>query len=196
MAVGGYLLGSIPFGVVVAKCLGIVDPRTAGSKNIGFTNVLRISGKKAGLLTLAGDVGKGWFVAWTAAHSLDREAMVLLVALSPILGHLYPVFLGFRGGKGVATAMGAVAGVAPLLGFTVLFVWLVVAAVWRYSSGAALAAFAALPIGAGMLEKSWQFQVFAWLVSGLIVLRHKDNIRRLWIGAEPKIGRAPSNEPQ
>lgn len=196
MAVGGYLLGSIPFGVVVAKCLGSVDPRTAGSKNIGFTNVLRISGKKAGLLTLAGDVGKGWLVAWIAAHSLDREALVLLVALSPILGHLYPVFLGFRGGKGVATAMGAVAGVAPLLGLTVLFIWLVVAAVWRYSSGAALAAFAALPIGAGMLEKSWQFQLFAWLVSGLIALRHRDNIRRLWIGIEPKIGRAPGDEPR
>ncbi len=192
MAVGGYLLGSIPFGVVVAKCLGTVDPRTAGSRNIGFTNVLRVSGKKAGLLTLAGDVGKGWLVGWAAAHSLDREAMVLIVTLSPILGHLYSVFLGFRGGKGVATAMGAVAGVAPWLGLAVLFVWLVAAAVWRYSSGAALAAFAILPIGAGMMEKSWQFQLFAWLVSGLIVLRHKDNILRLWNGTEPKIDRTRS----
>jgi glycerol-3-phosphate acyltransferase PlsY len=190
MAIGGYLLGSIPFGVVVAKCLGTVDPRTAGSRNIGFTNVLRVSGKKAGLLTLAGDVGKGWLVGWAAAHSLGQETMVLIVTLSPILGHLYSVFLGFRGGKGVATAMGAVAGVTPLLGLMLLLVWLVTAAVWRYSSGAALTAFAILPIGASLTGQTWQFQLFAWLVSGLIVLRHKDNIKRLWQGTESKMGKA------
>jgi len=189
LAVGGYLLGSIPFGVIVAKWLGMVDPRTAGSRNIGFTNVLRVLGKKAGLLTLAGDAGKGWLVGWAAAHSLEQEAMVLMVALSPILGHLYSIFLGFRGGKGVATALGAVTSIAPLLGLTLLFIWLVTAAVWRYSSGAALAAFVALPIWAGLMGESWQFQVFAWLVSGLIVLRHKENIQRLWHGTEPKMGR-------
>src|SRR5207249_12239130 len=132
MAVGGYLLGSIPFGLLVAKCLGTVDPRTAGSRNIGFTNVLRLSGKTAGLLTLAGDMGKGWLVAWTAAQTFDREVVVVLIALTPILGHLYSVFLGFRGGKGVATAMGAVAGIAPLVGVVIMLVWLVSVAVWRY----------------------------------------------------------------
>lgn len=190
LAIGGYLLGSIPFGVVVAKWLGTVDPRTAGSRNIGFTNVLRVAGKKAGLLTLAGDVGKGWVVGWVATFLLTDETMVLAVAACPILGHLFPVFLGFRGGKGVATALGAVAGVAPWLGLAMLAVWLATAAVWRYSSGAALAAFAALPIGSVLMGKTWQFQVFAWLVSGLIVLRHKENIQRLWQGTEPKMGQA------
>jgi len=193
LAIGGYLLGSIPFGVVVAKWLDTVDPRTAGSRNIGFTNVLRVAGKKAGLLTLAGDIGKGWVVGWGATLMLTNETMILAVTACPILGHLFPVFLGFRGGKGVATALGAVAGVAPWLGLAMLAVWLATAAVWRYSSGAALAAFAALPIGSFLMGKNWQFQIFAWLVSGLIAFRHKDNIRRLWSGTEPKMGRAASN---
>jgi glycerol-3-phosphate acyltransferase PlsY len=192
MAAGGYLLGSIPFGVVVCKCLGTVDPRTAGSRNIGFTNVLRLSGKTAGLLTLAGDVGKGWVVGWAAYHSFDREAIVLAVTLCPILGHLHSVFLGFHGGKGVATAMGAVAGVAPGLGLAMLVAWLGIAALWRYSSAAALIAFALLPIGSIALGKSWPFQLFAWLVSGMIVWRHKDNILRLWEGTEPHMGKKAS----
>ena len=189
MAAGGYLLGSIPFGVVVAKCLGGVDPRTAGSRNIGFTNVLRVSGTTAGLLTLAGDAGKGWLVGWVASQSLDQEAWVLLVALSPIVGHVHSVFLGFRGGKGVATALGAVAGLAPTIGGVMLLVWLVTAAVWRYSSGAALAAFAVLPVCAVLLERSGMFRIFSLVVTTMIVLRHKDNVLRLWQGSEPKIGR-------
>lgn len=189
MAVGGYVLGSIPFGVVVAKWLGTVDPRTAGSCNIGFTNVLRVSGKAAGLLTLAGDAGKGWLVGWAALHSLEQEAWVLGVAFCPILGHVYSLFLGFRGGKGVATALGAVAGVAPVIGGVMLLVWVVTAAVWRYSSGAAVAAFAALPVVALLMDRSWMFQIFSLLVTGTIVLRHTDNVLRLWQGTEPKIGR-------
>ncbi|MBM4124913.1 MAG: glycerol-3-phosphate 1-O-acyltransferase PlsY [Nitrospira sp.] len=192
MALAGYLLGSVPFGIVVAKCLGTIDPRTAGSRNIGFTNVLRVSGKTAGFLTLAGDAGKGWLVAWTAAHALDREAAVLAVALCPIAGHLHSVFLRFQGGKGVATALGATIGVAPTIGLTMLAVWLATAAIWRYSSGAALAAFAALPVLAALLGQSAVFQVFAWLVSGMIAFRHKDNIKRLWQGTESKIGNSNS----
>lgn len=189
MAAGGYLLGSIPFGVVVAKCLGGVDPRTAGSHNIGFTNVLRVSGATAGLLTLAGDAGKGWLVGWAASQSLDQEAWVLLVALSPIVGHVHSVFLGFRGGKGVATALGAVAGVAPAIGGVMLLVWVVTAAVWRYSSGAALAAFAVFPVCAVLLERSGMFRIFSLVVTTMIVLRHTDNVLRLWQGNEPRIGR-------
>ena len=189
MAAGGYLLGSVPFGVVVARCLGTVDPRTAGSRNIGFTNVLRVSGTTAGLLTLAGDVGKGWLVGWVASQSLDQEAWVLVVALSPIVGHVHSVFLGFRGGKGVATALGAVAGVDPAIGGVLLLVWIVTAAVWRYSSGAALAAFASLPVCAVLLQRSGMFRIFSLVVTTMIVLRHKDNVLRLWQGREPKIGR-------
>src|SRR5256886_9567193 len=141
MAAGGYPHGSIPFGVVVAKCLGGVGPRTAGSRNIGFTNGLRVAGTTAGLLTLAGDAGKGWLVGWIASQSLDQEAWVLLVALSPVVGHGYSVFLGFRGGKGVATALGAVTRVDLAIGGVILLVWIVTAAVLPYSSRAAFVAF-------------------------------------------------------
>src|SRR5438094_981734 len=160
MAVGGYLLGSIPFGLVVAKCLGTVDPRTAGSRNVGFTNVLRLSGKAAGLLTLAGDMGKGWVVAWTAAQTFDRETVVAAIALTPIIGHLYSVFLGFRGGKGVATAMGAVMGMRPSMGVVIMLIWLVTVGVWRYSSGAALAAFVLLPVVSLMFGGGWVLMLF------------------------------------
>ncbi len=190
MAVGGYLLGSIPFGLVVAKSLGTVDPRTAGSRNIGFTNVLRLSGKTAGVLTLAGDMGKGWLVAWVAAQLFDREAVVAAVALTPIVGHLYSVFLGFRGGKGVATAMGVVLGMVPFVGVVVILVWLVTVAVWRYSSGAALVAFGALPVVSLLLGRSWMFVLFTVVVTGLIVFRHRENLVRLWRGTEPRIGYA------
>ncbi|MBA5872366.1 MAG: glycerol-3-phosphate acyltransferase, partial [Nitrospira sp. CR2.1] len=108
----GYLLGSIPFGVVVSRALGAVDPRSAGSRNVGFTNVLRVSGKKAGVLTLIGDIGKGWAAGWAATLLLHQEAAVLGVALASIIGHLHSMFLGFKGGKGVATALGAALGVA------------------------------------------------------------------------------------
>lgn len=189
MAVGGYLLGSIPFGLLVAKCLGTVDPRTAGSRNIGFTNVLRLSGKTAGLLTLIGDMGKGWVVAWAAAQTFDRETVVVAIALTPIVGHLYSVFLGFRGGKGVATAIGAVTGIAPSVGAVIIVVWLVTLAVWGYSSGAALAAFGVLPIVALGFGRSWVFVLGSAVVSSVVVFRHWENVVRLWGGTEPKIGR-------
>lgn len=186
----GYLAGSIPFGVVVAKCLGTVDPREAGSRNIGFTNVLRVAGKAAGVLTLIGDVGKGWAVGWGAAQVFEAEPLVLLVALTPILGHLYPVFLGFRGGKGVATALGAVTGVAPWHGLLLLMIWLAAAATWRYSSGAALTAFALLPVAALMTGKGTAFVVFTFALAGLIVWRHQGNIQRLLAGTEAKLGQS------
>ena len=112
MAVCGYLLGAIPFGIVVSKALGLPDPRTVGSKNVGFTNVLRVSGKKAGILTLLGDMGKGWLLGWVAMQWLTDESFIMIVALMPILGHLFSPFLGFKGGKGVATALGVVLGAA------------------------------------------------------------------------------------
>ena len=190
MAVGGYLLGSILFGLVVAKCLSSVDPRTAGSRNIVFTNVLRLSGKTAGLLTLAGDMGKGWIVAWVAAQTFDREAVVVTIALTPIVGHLYSVFLGLRGGKGVATAMGAVTGIAPSVGVVIMLVWLITVAIWRYSSGAALAAFVALPVVALVFGRDWVFVLGSVVMSSMIVFRHWENVVRLWQGTETKIGRA------
>lgn len=184
----GYFLGSLPFGIVVSKYLGAVDPRTAGSRNIGFTNVLRVSGKKAGFLTLVGDLGKGWLVGWLAMQLADHAWWPWLIALSPIIGHLYSVFLGFRGGKGVATALGAILGVAPWIGLIAVLVWLVTAGIWRYSSGAAITAFLLLPVLAAALRTDRRFMLFTVVVSGLILWRHKENMIRLWNGTEPKIG--------
>src|SRR5512145_1365489 len=95
----GFLLGSIPFGIVVSKALNLSDPRPVGSKNVGFTNVLRVSGTKAGVLTLLGDMGKGWVMGWAAMQWLTTESFIMVVAVSPILGHLFSPFLGFKGGK-------------------------------------------------------------------------------------------------
>ena len=188
MAIVGYLLGGVPFGVVVSKAMGLPDPRTVGSKNVGFTNVLRVSGKTAGILTLLGDLGKGWVLAWAAMHWLTVESFIMVVAISPILGHLFSPFLGFKGGKGVATAVGAVLGLSPSIGLLVLLIWLGTVAIWRYSSGGALAAFACLPVVAIVNEQRQEFFVFSLLVSTLIWIKHKDNIVRLWKGTESKIG--------
>lgn len=187
LAVGGYLLGSVPFGLLVTRCLGTGDPRTAGSRNIGFTNVLRVAGKRAGILTLAGDVGKGWVVAATAAQLFEGEAWVLMIAVCPILGHLYSIFLGFHGGKGVATAMGAIAGVEPWLGLVLLMVWLSTMLLWRYSSAAAIAAFLAFPLLGLIAGRGWRFELFAVVVSALVLTRHRDNLARLWRGTEPRM---------
>lgn len=188
MAILGYLLGAIPFGVVVSKALGLPDPRTVGSKNVGFTNVLRVSGKKAGVLTLLGDMGKGWLMGWVAMQSLTDERFIMIVALSPILGHLFSPFLNFQGGKGVATALGAVLGLSPSMGLLLLLIWLGAVAIWRYSSGGALAAFGMFPVVAIVNEQRQEFLVFAIIVSSLIWIKHKDNIIRLWKGTESKIG--------
>ena len=189
MTVLGYLLGAVPFGIVVSKALGLPDPRTAGSKNVGFTNVLRVSGKKAGVLTLLGDLGKGWVVAWVAMHWLTFESYIMIVALAPILGHIFSPFLGFIGGKGVATAVGVVLGLSPSIGLLLLLIWLGAVAIWRYSSGGALAAFTCFPIVAIVNEQRQELLIFSLLVGALIWFKHKDNIVRLWKGTESKIGK-------
>lgn len=192
LVVVGYLLGAIPFGVVVSKAMGLPDPRTVGSKNVGFTNVLRVSGKMAGMLTLLGDMGKGLIMGWVATQFLQQEWTILLVALAPFLGHLFSPFLGFKGGKGVATALGSVLGVAPLIGLILLLIWLGTVGIWRYSSGGALAAFVAFPLIAALNHSSMAFVLFSVVVSGLIVMKHKGNIERLWNGTESKIGQKKS----
>lgn len=190
LVVLGYLLGAVPFGIVVSKAMGLPDPRTVGSKNVGFTNVLRVSGKKAGILTLIGDMGKGWVVGFAATQLLQDEWAILLVALAPFLGHLFSPFLGFTGGKGVATALGLVLGVAPLIGLVLLLAWLGAVALWRYSSGGALAAFGLFPLIAAFVRPTVEFVLFSVVVSGLIVLKHKGNIERLRKGTESKIGQS------
>jgi len=188
MVMAGYLLGAIPFGVVVSKAMGLPDPRTVGSKNVGFTNVLRVSGMKAGILTLLGDMGKGWVVGWAGMQWLSDERFTMFVALSVNLGHIFSPFLHFKGGKGVATAIGVILGLSPSIGLLLLLIWLGAVAIWRYSSGGALAAFACLPVVAIVNEQRQEFLVFALVVSTLVWIRHKDNIVRLWNGTEGKVG--------
>jgi glycerol-3-phosphate acyltransferase PlsY len=188
LVVGGYLLGAVPFGVIISKAMGLPDPRTVGSKNVGFTNVLRVSGKTPGILTLVGDMGKGWVMSFAATQLLQDEWAILAVALAPFLGHLFSPFLGFKGGKGVATALGSVLGVAPLIGLLLLLAWIGAVALWRYSSGGALTAFGLFPVVALLVHPSAAFVSFAVLVTGLIVIKHKGNIERLWKGTESKMG--------
>lgn len=194
MAILGYLLGGVPFGVVVSRALSLPDPRTVGSKNVGFTNVLRISGWKPGVLTLLGDMGKGWVMGWSAMQWLTDERFIMVVAIAPFLGHLFSPFLNFKGGKGVATALGVVLGLSPSIGLLLLLIWLGAVAIWRYSSGGALAAFGMLPVVAIVNEQRQEFFVFSIIVSGLIWFKHKDNIVRLWKGTESKIGEKKSSD--
>ena len=188
LAIIGYLLGAVPFGVVISKAMGLPDPRTVGSKNVGFTNVLRVSGKKAGILTLIGDMGKGWVMGFAAMYLLQAEWAILLVALAPFLGHLFSPFLGFKGGKGVATALGSVLGVSPLIGLLLLLAWIGAVAMWRYSSGGALTAFGLFPLIAALIHPTIEFMLFSLAVSGLIAIKHKDNMERLRNGTESKMG--------
>ncbi len=184
----GYLFCGVPFGVVISKAMGLPDPRRVGSKNVGFTNVLRVSGKTAGILTLIGDMGKGWVMGYVAIQWYEAEWTILLIALAPFIGHLFSPFLRFKGGKGVATALGSVLGVAPLIGLLLLLAWIGSVAISRYSSGGALTAFGLFPIIAALVRPTGPFILFSLIVTGLIVLKHKGNIERLWNGTESKMG--------
>ena len=191
-----YLLGSVPFAVIVSRGFGLKDPRSYGSGNPGATNVLRSGNKLAALLTLLGDGAKGAVAVLLAHHFLAGQARepamerIFLggVALAVFFGHLFPVFLKFKGGKGVATAAGVLLALDPLLGLSVLGVWLVVAALSRYSSLAALCAAAASPLLAGMM---WGFNLLVAAVAVMamaLVGKHWVNIQRLLAGQESKIG--------
>lgn len=184
--VGAYILGSIPFGLLVTKALGEKDPRTSGSKNIGFTNVLRVCGKKAGILTLLGDMGKGVVATSLAQSLIPSRFWILLVGFTVILGHIFSVFLAFKGGKGVATGLGAILGIEAFLGFCLVGIWIGAVLTFKYSSGGALAAFSFFPI-LGLIVGDGQLGVFGLCVLGLIVYCHKENIIRLAKGTEPKM---------
>ncbi len=186
-ALGAYVLGSIPFGLLVSKALGKKDPRTAGSKNIGFTNVLRVSGKKAGILTLLGDIGKG-LVATVIAQMLGAPRIwILLIGFTVVLGHIFSMFLGFKGGKGVATALGSVLGIEPVLGGCLFGIWIAAVLIFRYSSGGALAAFSGFPILAFFFTEDLHLVLFSLGILGLIVYGHTENITRLMNGTESKM---------
>ncbi len=188
----GYLLGSIPFGLLFSRVFGSADPRTVGSGNIGFTNVLRVSGKKVGVLTLICDFGKGWIVSWLAMSMFDMGSWALVAAFCVVLGHIFPIYLGFHGGKGVATGLGAILGLNPVLGGILIVVWLGAVGIWRYSSGGALTAFAALPIFSVILGNRPEFIAMSFGISALVVYKHTGNIKRIWNGTESRVGLSSS----
>jgi glycerol-3-phosphate acyltransferase PlsY len=179
----------MPGGLLIAKASKGVDVRGIGSGNIGATNVLRAAGKGAAALTLALDMLKGWAPVALGRILGASDAQVAGVALAAFLGHLYPVFLRFRGGKGVATFLGVLLALLPKVAFLVVGVWLLVAAVFRYSSLAALVAAAASPLLVWLLDGRRGFVVVAAVLAGFILIRHRENMRRLLAGEERRIGR-------
>ena len=186
----GYLLGALPIGLFASRWLAGVDPRKAGSRNIGFTNVLRVAGNAAGSVTLVGDMGKGALAVLFARLLLGSTAgdWPLAAGGAAILGHIYPLYLKFKGGKGVATSLGVFLAVDLILGGSLLAIWLFSAALWRTSSLAAMIAFASLPVLTWIRHPQPIPLAFALAVSGLIAYRHLNNIRRLLAGTEPKLG--------
>ncbi|MDD5250060.1 MAG: glycerol-3-phosphate 1-O-acyltransferase PlsY [Rhodocyclaceae bacterium] len=190
-AVFGYLLGSLPFAVLVSKAFGLPDPRSFGSKNPGATNVLRSGNKAAALLTLLGDAAKGWLAMWLAGL-LGADAIGIAAAgLAAFLGHIFPLFLGFRGGKGVATALGVLAGFSGWLALVCALTWVAAAALFRYSSLAALAAAAVAPFAAWGIVGG-EVAVAVAVMSVLLFWRHRENIRKLLAGTESRIGKKKS----
>lgn len=187
LLVGGYLLGSIPFGLVVTRLGGAGDIRQVGSGNIGATNVLRTGRKDLALLTLLGDGGKG-IVAVLLARHFFGETAAALAGGAAFLGHLFPVWLGFKGGKGVATFFGVMLTAAWPVGVMAAITWLAVAALMRLSSLAALTAVALAPLFAIATDQAIPMVALAAFMAVLIFIRHKDNIARLRQGTEPKIG--------
>jgi len=188
-----YLIGSIPMAIVVARAFGLPDPRTTGSNNPGATNILRYGGKTAAALTLAGDVLKGVVAILLVRYVTDDPQTVALGGAAVFLGHLYPIFFGFQGGKGVATALGVWLVLMPSVGGLLLLTWLAVAAAFRYSSLAALVAALAAPLYVWLLGGTGVYIALAAGMTVFLFWRHRRNIRNLLDGTEGRIGaKAPS----
>ena len=197
VTIAAYLIGSLSFAVIVSRVMGLNDPRTYGSGNPGATNVLRSGSKPAAILTLLLDAVKGWLpvvlVRWFGQPYGLEEGTIAAVGLAAFLGHLWPVFFKFKGGKGVATAAGVLIGISGWLGLATLATWLIIAVFFRYSSLASLAAAVFAPffyvLGGGV---AWimdaRIGVAIAIMSGLLIYRHKENIGRLLAGKESKIG--------
>ena len=196
-AVFGYLLGSLPFAVIVSRAFRLADPRSFGSGNPGATNVLRSGNKLAALLTLIGDAAKGWLAMFIVARAGAvpafagaTETAIAVAGLAAFLGHVFPFTLGFRGGKGVATALGVLLGFSATLAGITAGVWLAVAAITRYSSLAALVAAAAAPFLSWWLLGKIEITAIVALMCAVLIYRHKSNIRKLLAGSEGRIGGA------
>jgi glycerol-3-phosphate acyltransferase PlsY len=190
--VGAYLIGSISFAVLTSKAFGLPDPRSYGSGNPGATNVLRTGKKAAAALTLLGDAAKGWLAVYLTLKFGPQDAqlvgLVASVSIAVFLGHLFPVFFRFQGGKGVATALGILLALNPWLGLAAFGTWLVVAKVFKVSSLAALIAAACAPIYTWLFHEPLEYTAVAFTLALLLIWRHKKNIQNLLAGREGKIG--------
>lgn len=191
----GYFLGSLPFAVIFSRIFGLADPRSFGSGNPGATNVLRSGNKWAALLTLLGDAGKGWLAIFVATKVGAGETAIAATGLAAFLGHVFPVTLGFKGGKGVATALGVLLGFSLVLGGWVAAVWVLVAMVTRYSSLAALAAAASAPFIAMLSHERIEIVLAVAVMSMVLVYRHRLNIQKLRAGTESRLGEKRVSQP-
>ncbi len=187
-ALFGYLLGSVSTAIITCRLMGLPDPRSEGSRNPGATNVLRLGGKKAAAITLFGDMLKGLLPVLIALSLGMSDAVIAACALAAFLGHLYPLYYGFQGGKGVATLLGVLLGTHWLLGLGTIGVWLAMAFTFRYSSLSALVAATASPLLAWYITHSPIISASIALMAVLLIWRHCSNIRNLLAGKEDKIG--------
>jgi len=185
--ISAYLLGSIPVGVLVAEWFKSGDPRCLGSGNIGATNLARTAGKKAGLITLGGDCLKGVAAILMARFCGAGDGVIALTGLAAFAGHLYPVFLGFKGGKGVATALGIFLALAPTATLLGIILFALVTAIFRFVSLGSMAAAAVMPLFICQTGSSWEIVYSALIMSGFVIYRHKDNILRLCLNEENKL---------
>ena len=191
-AIAAYLIGSVSFGVITSKLFGLGDPRTYGSNNPGATNVLRSGNKTAAALTLLGDGFKGWLAVWLTQKFGPQfglgDGAVALAAVAVFLGHLWPLFFRFAGGKGVATLFGILIGINPLLGLATVATWLIVAYAFRYSSLAALIASVFAPFFYALMEGPDMILLAIVVMTALLIYRHAKNIGNLLAGKESRIG--------
>lgn len=187
--VAAYLLGSISFGILISRMFGLPDPRTVGSGNPGATNVLRSGKKMAAVLTLLGDAFKGWFPVWLALQSGMLMWVVSVVGFAVFLGHLYPIYYRFKGGKGVATALGILLALSGWLGLAVLLAWVLVFAIWRYSSLAAIVAALLAPLFAYFLLPYDDYLLLTLAITVFLIWRHRSNIQKLLAGTEAGFGK-------
>ena len=193
LIVFAYLLGSVPVGVLLARMKG-ADPRKVGSGNIGATNVMRAAGKTTGVLTLAGDILKGLLPVAVAFIMEEPVIVVAAAGLAAFLGHLFPLFLGFKGGKGVATALGVYLRLDPFAVFITVIVFVLVLLKWRFVSLGSLVGVAAMPLLLYLLNAPDYYVYLALIIGALIFIKHRDNIRRLLAGTENKIGRSKDSD--
>lgn len=183
----GFIIGSIPFGVIIAKAYG-VNLKEVGSGNIGATNVLRTMGKGPAILTLVGDVMKGTLAVMAGKYLMNNITMEGIVGISAILGHNFSVFLGFRGGKGVATSIGVLLFYSPKVAIITVVLWLAVIVITRYSSMGAIVSFGVLPFSVYLFDYTKEKLLISVMITILLIFKHADNIKRLMKGTESKIG--------